>query len=210
MSDVAAAAEVALVLRGLGVTVEVAVDPPALVLPSGQQVRVIEYASPSHARLQALVADEAVTSPALLLTNYLRRSFRRLLADAGWGWLDRTGHLNLPPLGLDQRIEKTLGPDPLLPDLWQRPRTPAAALALLRRGTDTAPTTRDLSYYAGISPAAAAHALNDLRTLGLIDGSGRPDPAALLSALAATGDLHGSAWPPHPPVPGSGRTCVRC
>jgi len=57
---------------------------------------------------------------------------RRLLADAGWAWLERTGHLTVPQLGIDHNIDPVLSAELVSPDLWERPRVLAVALALLR------------------------------------------------------------------------------
>ena len=180
--SIIATAEVVLVLRSLGIAAEVTADPDAIELDDGPRVHIIERPTPSLAGVQALVAQH--TGACLLVTNEVRRAYRQILSAAGWGWLDRRGHLHLPAAGISQSIDELLGPAPQTPDLWRRHRVMAVALALLRL-EGPAPASRDLRYYAGISAASAATALAELRTLGLIDTHGLPDREALARQLAS-------------------------
>ena len=177
-----ATAEVVLVLRSLGVVAEVAADLATVELGDGQRVPVMERAAPSVPGLRALIVEH--TGPCLLVTNETRRSRRQILTAAGWGWLERSGHLHLPAADISQPIDGLLGAAPQVPDPWRRPRVVAVALALLR-GRGAAPASRDMCYHAGISAASAATALSELRTVGMIDAQGFPDRAALSRQLAA-------------------------
>ena len=182
MSGVAAA-EVVLVLRQLGVDAEVVEDPPGIGF-DGMTLRVHERGAPSAAGLRAMIRQLAGSEPGLLVVDLLGGRERRLLADAGWSWFERTGHLTIPQLDIDGKIDPVLHAEMVSPDLWERPRVMAVALALLR-GSGAAPVSRDLSYYAGVSPNGANLAVHDLRRLGLLDAADWPDRPALFAEVAA-------------------------
>lgn len=178
-----AAAEVVLVLRQLGVDAEVVEDPPGIVSDAGT-LRVHERGAPSAAGLRAMIRQLAASDPGLLVVDLLGGRERRLLADAGWSWFERTGHLTIPQLDIDRKVDPVLSAEMVSPDLWERPRVMAVALALLR-GSRAVPVSRDLSYYAGVSPNGANLAMHDLRRLGLIDAADWPDRPALFAEVAA-------------------------
>lgn len=136
-----AAAEVVLVLRQLGVDAEVVEDPPGIELDA-VRLRVLERGAPSAAGLRAMIRQLAGSDPGLLVVDLLGGRERRLLADAGWSWFERTGHLTIPQLDIDRKIDPVLNAELVSPDLWERPRVMAVALALLR-GSGVAPVSRE-------------------------------------------------------------------
>lgn len=178
-----AAAEVALVVRQLGMDAEVTDDPPGIELHA-LRLRVHERGTPSASGVRALIRQLAGSEPGLLVVDLVGGRERRLLANAGWSWLERTGHLTIPQLGIDRKIDPVLSTELVSPDLWERPRTMAVALTLLRCD-GAAPVSRDLSYYAGVSTNGVNLALHDLRRLGLLDAANWPDRPALFAEVAA-------------------------
>ena len=111
-----AAAEVALVVRQLGMDVEVVDDPPGVEL-GGVRLRVHERGAPSAAGLRALLRQLAGSEPGLLVVDLIRSRERRLLADAGWSWFERTGQLTIPPLAIDRKVDPVLSAEMVSPDL---------------------------------------------------------------------------------------------
>jgi hypothetical protein len=106
------------------------------------------------------------------------------LEAAGWGWLDRSGHLRLVRGGLqiDRRLSNLIGPDTAPIDPLARPTGLAVAVCLLEgSGTDS---VRGLATAAGVSTGAAHSALTELATLGLLEEGQRRDPD-LFWAVAA-------------------------
>jgi hypothetical protein len=106
------------------------------------------------------------------------------LEAAGWGWLDRSGHLRLVRGGLqiDRRLSNLIGPDTAPIDPLARPTGLAVAVCLLEgSGTDS---VRGLATAAGVSTGAAHSGLTELATLGLLEEGQRRDPD-LFWAVAA-------------------------
>jgi DNA-binding transcriptional ArsR family regulator len=175
-----AAAELCLVLRELGHNAELVRRPPG-VRTADTTLTVIDTEQSTRTALQKVLAGGP--SMVLVSTN-LRPPHREILAETEAGWLDRSGHLRLPALGVDQRIQPLAAPVPPVADLWQRPSVVGVAFALLQLG-GTVPTSYDLAFAAGLSHSTASRALVDLRSVGMIDENERPRRDALLAQLAA-------------------------
>ncbi|MEX0835934.1 MAG: hypothetical protein WD010_07570, partial [Nitriliruptor sp.] len=109
-----------------------------------------------------------------------------MLENAGWGWLDRSGHLRLRAGGLfiDRPVDSLLGPTPRLPDPLGRPSGLAVALALLTEPTSQR-TVRDVADAARVSVGSAFETTSELRDLGLLDRSRRPVVPDLFWEVAA-------------------------
>lgn len=219
---IAAVAEVAAVLEELGVQVRITDDPAVpgdlvlpdgrLVLPDGRYVDVEVSSRPTVDRVNNLRAKGRPTadSVVILVADQIDPGVRKALKDAGWGWLDRSGHLRLmaAPVHIDTRIPSLLGPDPSPPTPFSRPTALAVALELLNR--DEVGTTRDLADAADVSVATAHATITDLTDLGLIEDSG-PRHRELFWALA---DHWRVRWfplerGPLPGIPGSTRLLLR-
>ena len=182
-----AVAELAAVLAELGFDVEAASDSERadLVLPGPVMLDVKTSARPSLSWLRRRVrvqTDDSVLP--VLVADHLDPGLRRELEAAGWGWLDRSGHLRLVRGGLqvDRRIPSLVGPDTAPIDPLSRPTGLAVAICLLEGSGNE--SVRGLAAAAGVSTGAAHSALAELTTLGLVEDGRRRDPD-LFWAVAA-------------------------
>jgi hypothetical protein len=102
---VSALTEVGDAVGGLGISVHTEGD---VLVVDGQRVvpLVIERAHPTPADLRELVAGAPNRLPALVVADRISDAGRDVLRAAGWGWLDRRGHLRLWMPGV--RIESNL------------------------------------------------------------------------------------------------------
>ncbi len=112
----------------------------------------------------------------VLVADQIDPGLKRELEAAGWGWLDRSGHLRLVRGGLqvDRRIPSLVGPETGPIDPLARPTGLAVALCLLE-GLRTG-SVRGLAAAAGVSTGAAHSALTELTALGLVEDGRRRDP----------------------------------
>jgi hypothetical protein len=86
--------EVAVALAAMGVSCRV--DGDALVVDGNRiVVLVVARAHPTPADLRQLVHDHRGRMPAVVVADRISDAGRAVLRDAGWGWLDRRGHLRL-------------------------------------------------------------------------------------------------------------------
>jgi hypothetical protein len=182
-----AVAELAAVLAELGLEADTSAGPDGadLVLPGPLMLEVKASARPSLSWLRRRVRgqlDDSVLP--VLVADHVDPGLRQELEAAGWGWLDRSGHLRLVRGGLqvDRRIPSLIGPDTAPIDPFARPTGLAVAVRLLEgSGTDS---VRGLATAAGVSTGAAHSALTELTTLGLLEDGQRRDPD-LFWAVAA-------------------------
>ncbi len=94
--------EVRAALHGLGIDAET--DGNSLVVDGAPfEPRIEERAHPTPAVLAQLVERRPVRLPALVVADRISDAGRSVLRDAGWGWLDRRGHLRVWTRGL--RVE---------------------------------------------------------------------------------------------------------
>jgi hypothetical protein len=139
---------------------------------------------PTISRLERLVGEPAREDAVrVLVADQLDPGVRKALKDAGWGWLDRTGHIRIMagPVQIDRAIPGLLGPDPSRPDPLGRPTGLAAALELL--SSEEPRSVRALARASGVSVAAAHSTLTELETVGLLS-EGRPRHPDLFWAVA--------------------------
>jgi hypothetical protein len=186
--DEVASAELAAVLAELGVPCQATVpssDPDVdLVIPGPVRVQVKATSRPTISRLQRLgidrPPDDTVT---VLVANQLDPGVRKALKDAGWGWLDRTGHIRIMagPVQIDRAIPSLLGPETSLADPLGRPTGLAVALELL--SDEGSRPVRGLARASGVSVAAAHTTITELKSLGLLS-EGRPRHPDLFWAVA--------------------------
>jgi hypothetical protein len=91
-------------------------------------------AHPTPAALAALVARPPVRLPALVVADRISDAGREVLRDAGWGWLDRRGHLRIWATGV--RVETDFeaeGPSPgRVGNIWTTVGLEIAVAALCR------------------------------------------------------------------------------
>ncbi len=135
--------------------------------------RAEELMNESHpeGQLPVLVADR-VTADA-----------KDRLAEAGWGWLDRRGHLRLrsPGMLIDTNVPATIR-DGSAPDEPIRGRAGVAiAYRLLTHPEQPVSTTRS---GLGFAPSTISEALTRLRAAGLVDDTGFAVTPELFWALA--------------------------
>src|SRR5579884_881246 len=173
-------------------------------------VRVRGTAAADPLRVSALIRESgAVGRPTVLVADRIPEPSRTLLHRAGWGWLDRRGHLRLQAPGLI--IDTAVRADPRR-DVRLRPGirgvgglTWACSLLLESRQ----PVLRDVARRAGLAPSTLAAAARALRDAGLAEpspelfwavaGQWRPewvglaDPAALDDRRQPAGPWVGAA-----------------
>jgi hypothetical protein len=202
-----AAAEIAAVLRELHVN-SVPTQSGELRLVEGGLVDVRVATKPSIHQLSRWVA-EVTSGPAVVVADRLGPAQRRLLEEAGWGWLDRSGHLRLRAgsLFLDRPVDSLLGPVPTPPDPLGKPSGLAVAAALLA-DLEELRTVRDVAAAAEVSVGSAHATISDLTEIGLLDRSRRPVVPDLFWEVAARWRVRWFplAQPPRPGLePGVGR-----
>lgn len=180
-SDDLAIAELAAVLQELGVECWFPDDPDdrADLRLRGAVLEVKSSSRPTIGQLERLgVRRDRSTGDLVpvLVADQLDPGARRALQDAGWGWLDRSGHLRLMagPLQIDRPVPNLSGPDPTPPQPLARPTGLAVALELLRG--EQPRSIRELAGRSGVSVGAAHSAAKELRDAHLLDGMRRRDP----------------------------------
>jgi hypothetical protein len=183
-----ATAELGAVLEELGVPCEPPSDDGAhvadLVLPGPVLVEVRAASRPTISRLERLAAErDRSGSVAVLVADQLDPGVRKMLKDAGWGWLDRSGHIRIMAgaVQIDRAIPSLLGPDPSPADPLSRPTGIAVALELL--SCEEVHTVRAIARASGVSVAAAHATITELRSIGLLS-EGRPRHPDLFWAVA--------------------------
>jgi len=142
----------------------------------------VAYATASNAA--ELIAE---TSPpghvAVLVADRVTAHARSRLIDAGWGWLDRRGHLRLrgPGLLVDTAVS-TATRGARTPEAPLRGRAGLAiAYQLLTRPEEPISPTRS---GLGFAPSTVSEALKRLRTGGLVQTDGHPVLPEFFWALA--------------------------
>lgn len=156
-------------LAALGVDAQVDGD---VVIVDGTRVlpRLVGRAHPTPADLQQLVAGDRGRLPALVVADRISEPGRDALRAAGWGWLDRRGHLRLWAPGA--RIEAPLPSGaatagrPTVVNAW----TPVGleiAVAALCRPTEPV-TARRVAAVTGRSVGATHEIIGRFVEIGLI------------------------------------------
>ena len=147
-------------------------------------VEVVAAAYATGARVEELVGELRPDGHVpVLVADRVTADARDRLAEAGWGWLDRRGHLRLRSPGL--LVDTDVSP------ATRSTRTPeepirgragvAVAYRLLTRPGEPVSTTRsDL----GFAPSTVSEALTRLRTAGLVDDDGLAVTPELFWVLA--------------------------
>lgn len=174
-------------LRSLGAST----DGHVLTTPDGRQfdllTRVATVVTPTMARR----LTRGRRSPAhvtVVIGDLIGEAARRVLRDAGWGWLDRRGHLRLLAEGM--WVETPVPPMPR-PGSGRGSTEPVrgasgiavAAAHLLR--PDDPPGVRELARRVGLSGAAISTARRRLVDAGFLSEAGTPAIPDLFWALAA-------------------------
>ena len=182
-----AAAEVQALIEDAGISVDASAhDGYDLVLAgSGVRLAVTEATAPSASAVRDLVSGPTTADIHVLVTDRLGPGQQRILEEAGWGWLDRRGHLRIvgPYVAIshhidDLTIRATSGPDPL-----GRPSGLSVATYLLEepRGRSIRAIADELD----ISVGSSASAVRDLEDVGLITSERRPTVPQLFWEVAA-------------------------
>lgn len=120
--------EVADAIRSLGLTVE---SSPALVVDGAPlSVVLVERAHPNPAEVAALVKQGP---PSVLVADRISEAGRELLREAGWGWLDRRGHLRIwqPGIRLEVALAGVEAPPPRATNVWTAVGLEVALWALI-------------------------------------------------------------------------------
>lgn len=161
--------EVAEALASLGI--EARADDDVLVVDGTRLVpSLIARAHPTPADLVALVADGGGRGPVLVVADRISEAGRDVLRRAGWGWLDRRGHVRVWTPGV--RVESAVrSPDGSAarrtpPDPWTTVGLEVALAALLDPGEPV--TARRIAGRTGRSPGAVHELISRYVDLGLI------------------------------------------
>ena len=148
-------------------------------------VEVVAAAYATGARVEELVGELRPDGHVpVLVADRVTADARDRLAEAGWGWLDRRGHLRLrsPGLLVDTDVSPATRRSTRTPEEPIRGRAGVAvAYRLLTRPGEPVSTTRsDL----GFAPSTVSEALTRLRTAGLVDDDGLAVTPELFWVLA--------------------------
>jgi hypothetical protein len=207
-----AAAALRRALISLGHDVTEATDTDLLVTVDGIPVPLrLETASVVNPgtvdRLLAAAPEPEVAVTHMLVADLITGAAREALHDAGWGWLDRRGHVVLRAKGV--HIDADVPPDDRVtaggpPDPFSGTAAISWAAALLM-SPDDPPSMREVARRVSLSHSAIVAAAKRLRTASLIRSDGRPLLPELFWGLA-------DAWRPTPirltrrPPPGDAET----
>jgi len=172
-------------------------------------VRALSRADPS--RVEAMLSRKGVSSPdtiSVLVADEIPEASRHVLARAGWGYLDRRGHLRIMDAPSTMLLDVDV--DPLVRSS-PRPRQPirgasgiSYAAALLMEPEEPR-SIREVARRAHLSVSTVADAARSIREAALIGRDGHPLIPDLFWALS-------DAWRPErvpllgKPRPGEGST----
>jgi hypothetical protein len=172
-------AELRSALASLGV--EATADGDVLVV-DGSEVgpRIEERSHPTPATLAALVQRPPIRLPAMVVADRISDNGRDVLRNAGWGWLDRRGHLRIWTRGV--RIETDFRGDDTEPtrvgNMWTTVGLEVALAALCNPSEPI--TARRIAKVIGRSTGATHELISRFTQNGLI---GRRTRLALLPEL---------------------------
>jgi hypothetical protein len=159
--------ELANAVASLDLTVRTTED--GLVVDGARLEPLVEVrAHPTPADLTQLVADRQGHLPAMVVADRISDAGRAVLRRAGWGWLDRRGHLRLWATGL--RIDTDL-PDggtarPRVTNPWTTVGLEIALAALVGPGEPV--TARRVARVIGRSVGATHELIGRFSELGLV------------------------------------------
>lgn len=161
--------DVADAVASLGIDVQV--DGDVLVVDGARLVpHLVGRAHPTPADLDQLVGRERSRLPAVVVADRISDAGRAVLREAGWGWLDRRGHLRLWAPGA--RVEAPLPPSavsagrPAPANAWTPVGLEIAVAALIDPAT--ALTARRVAAITGRSVGATHELIGRFVELGLI------------------------------------------
>lgn len=156
-----------------GGRVDVELKKMSLVTADGLASKIADWERKSAGGAVHILVADRVTEPA-----------RRLLNQAGWGWLDLRGHLHVvgPGLFVDVDVPSAVQPAARRAPLAGHVALEVAAELLL--AADTPITVRATARQLGHSPSSISHAMTGLREAGLLDSAGRPVLPELFWELA--------------------------
>ena len=173
------------------------------------EVKALSRADPS--RVEAMLSKMSASRPDaihVLVADEIPEASRNVLARAGWGYLDRRGHLRIMDAPSTMLVDVDV--DPLVRSV-PGPREPirgasgiSYAAALLMEPDDP-PSIREVARRAHLSASTVADAARSIRDAALIGRDGRPLIPELFWALA-------DAWRPEripllgKPIPGEAST----
>lgn len=163
-------------------------------------VHAVSDATPD--RVAGMVGRRRKARPTpLLVADRIPRAARQRLQEAGWGWLDRRGHLALRAPGVI--IDRELDPKRRATSAAVQPIAGlagrAVAYALLTE-PDVPMRVRPNAPRLGISPASISTGLRRLRESGLVEPDGTPVLPELFWALADVWQPD-RTWLAHAPKP---------
>lgn len=161
--------EVAEALAALGI--DARADDEVLVVDGARLVpALVARAHPTPADLGALVAAAAGRTPALVVADRISAPGRDVLRAAGWGWLDRRGHLRVwtPGVRVESELPAEAGAPARRPpsDPWTTVGLEIALAALIE--PDEPVTARRTAARIGRSVGAVHELIGRFAELGLV------------------------------------------
>lgn len=148
-------------------------------------IQVKTSARPTPAALAATLKATPVPpgTVGMLVADSLMPAARQLLREAGWSWLDRSGHLRLwaDPLMIDTPVDNLHGN---LPRRGPLDTAVGRELALIVLAEGGPVGVREAARRLERSPSAVSETMRGLTTAALVDNSGRPLIPELFWALA--------------------------
>jgi hypothetical protein len=165
---------------------------PEAVISTGRAVSMIDALKPSERPETTIVVADEISAGA-----------RRLLTEAGFGWLDRRGHLRVwvPPIMLDSDVPNSRRPgaraesaDPI------KGRGGLAFAIELLLAPDAPPTLSEIAHRGGLAVSSVSVGAAAVRAAGLLRSDGRPLIPELFHSVAEAWQpaWHWLAEPPHP------------
>jgi hypothetical protein len=147
-------------------------------------VDVVPVAYATGARAHELVANARPAGRVpVVVADRITADAKNRLAEGGWGWLDRRGHLRLrsPGLLVDTNVPAAARDTVALDEPIRGRAGVAIAYRLLTHPKESISTIQPKL---GFAPSTISEALSRLRTAGLVDTDGRAVTPELFWALA--------------------------
>ena len=173
------------------------------------EIKSTAYATPQRVRTLIDRGPNSTVTP-LLVADHITEAARHELAEAGWSWLDRRGHLHLsgPGVMIDREVAPLARPGRGGPHRAISGAAGRAVAYSILIDPETPQPVRASARGLGFSPAAVSSSRSALRDAGLLERDGLPVVPELFWALADVWSAE-RVWLSKRPAPGDRHTSVR-